>query len=785
MADLFVSTDLNTLYNTNVRLLYFRDNAAKITTDALTADIESLDRRIATFEKVTLPSASTTAAADADFPYDREGLKREFMQEVVALLIRSSSPILTAGGEFDLEKTTLLVGGTRSEAGSVGGTHRSITYAATDSAGGATNFDTRTLDQLRDTFGVSHNGTDTKEIFNAYSQLIDAVFAEGDKIATATSDPVQVVTAIPAVTIGGVLYDRMATVSTGSIKLGEKTIPTAPLQYLLEATAGTSSVTQGTELTAGASAPGSPLFPVAGSNINARRLLLKPEEATAISNTLYTLTPLDVTSINPKPALTVTLTRDSAGRVQNFEDISLSLNGTALTLDPTPVHIPLRRDPLNLATLDQITAAATPFTAFDSSFTVANDLNTAFSGTLLDAVGWDGDNNTFGPYMVGKFGSGTSSTLGSVYWLTHSQFIDLDRAFATAMSRLSNMPDRSVDATLLAIERSRMNSLQGIGVQSFRDIRAALVGNGGTQVSTTDSSKLQPKAEPRSDRFAGPRATLLSAVSDMKATVRSGALPPYGTAVLNAYNAAQSVITNVNATSTTTGDDVIDKNALIAQANALIAALQVSTDLVGADVGDPDNIPTSRRFTANGTSYILSLNAAQDRVFVTSLGPVRRSVVDPVQSLTAPQYLYHLNEVRINILRGKMSYQEAVVREIQEDLRRANEALADLEKQSGAVTDASGTSAETLTLGLFNAMASTPGKSILSRTGGDARHNQSEWAANRTALKNYIDRRSSEAQQATLDYQNILNRYNNAYEVMSKMQEKIDNLLKGQLRNFG
>lgn len=135
MADLFVSTDLNTLYNTNVRLLYFRDNAAKITTDALTADIESLDRRIATFEKVTLPSASTTAAADADFPYDREGLKREFMQEVVALLIRSSSPILTAGGEFDLEKTTLLVGGTRSEAGSVGGTHRSITYAATDSAG--------------------------------------------------------------------------------------------------------------------------------------------------------------------------------------------------------------------------------------------------------------------------------------------------------------------------------------------------------------------------------------------------------------------------------------------------------------------------------------------------------------------------------------------------------------------------------------------------------------------------------------------------------------------------
>jgi hypothetical protein len=36
-----------------------------------------------------------------------------------------------------------------------------------------------------------------------------------------------------------------------------------------------------------------------------------------------------------------------------------------------------------------------------------------------------------------------------------------------------------------------------------------------------------------------------------------------------------------------------------------------------------------------------------------------------------------------------------------------------------------------------------------------------------------------------LDYQTLLNRYNNAFEVMSKIQEKIDNLLKSQLRNVG
>jgi hypothetical protein len=34
-----------------------------------------------------------------------------------------------------------------------------------------------------------------------------------------------------------------------------------------------------------------------------------------------------------------------------------------------------------------------------------------------------------------------------------------------------------------------------------------------------------------------------------------------------------------------------------------------------------------------------------------------------------------------------------------------------------------------------------------------------------------------------LDYQTTLNRYNNAFEVMSKLQEKVDGLVKSQLRN--
>ena len=86
-------------------------------------------------------------------------------------------------------------------------------------------------------------------------------------------------------------------------------------------------------------------------------------------------------------------------------------------------------------------------------------------------------------------------------------------------------------------------------------------------------------------------------------------------------------------------------------------------------------------------------------------------------------------------------------------------------------------------MNLFSATASTPSTPIFDAAGNDSLHNAQEWQKNRTTLKNYIDRRSAEAQQATLDYQNVLNRYNNAFEVMAKLQEKLDTLLKAQLRN--
>jgi hypothetical protein len=199
---------------------------------------------------------------------------------------------------------------------------------------------------------------------------------------------------------------------------------------------------------------------------------------------------------------------------------------------------------------------------------------------------------------------------------------------------------------------------------------------------------------------------------------------------------------------------------------------------------------THRVVGNNGVPYLLG-TSSEGTVYVISVASAKRTSIGATATLSSIEYLYFFNETRIKILRAKLSYNEAVVREIQDDLKRANEALADLEARSGIVNaqDKDGNltyqySAETFKMNLFNATNSPAGQPLFSEAGTNSLHEATDWQENRTNLKNYIDRRSAEAQQATLDYQNVLNRYNNAFEVMGKLQEKIDTLLKAQLRNM-
>ena len=200
------------------------------------------------------------------------------------------------------------------------------------------------------------------------------------------------------------------------------------------------------------------------------------------------------------------------------------------------------------------------------------------------------------------------------------------------------------------------------------------------------------------------------------------------------------------------------------------------------------------RFTgSDGFDYLIGHYDASaggsDRVFTYKLDPAFGGIAN-VKSLTAPEYLLHWNEARIKVLTGQLNYQKNIITEIQTDLAQANDALAELQKQYAALgTNTADThySAATLKLSLFNATHATAGNPFLpwdDPTTRDQMYSSMEWETIRVSFKNYIDRRSSEAQQATLDYQSTLNRYNSAYEIMGKMQEKLDNLVKSQLRNI-
>jgi hypothetical protein len=154
-------------------------------------------------------------------------------------------------------------------------------------------------------------------------------------------------------------------------------------------------------------------------------------------------------------------------------------------------------------------------------------------------------------------------------------------------------------------------------------------------------------------------------------------------------------------------------------------------------------------------------------------------------------FLYYWNEARVKVLRGQLNYKEAVTAEIRDDLAKANKAYSDLERQAGRTRSQSADgktmnpdlSYETATMDFFEATNTKAGATLFDNGGSDDLQNFSTWGSSRSSLKTYIDAKSTHSQDAMLDYQTTLNRYNNAFEVMSKLQEKIDGLVKSQLRN--
>jgi hypothetical protein len=189
--------------------------------------------------------------------------------------------------------------------------------------------------------------------------------------------------------------------------------------------------------------------------------------------------------------------------------------------------------------------------------------------------------------------------------------------------------------------------------------------------------------------------------------------------------------------------------------------------------------------TATDTDYLAVDANLQPTGVVVTLSNQR--------NLSPVHYLYYWTEARIKVLRSKLAFKEAVTSEIRDDLAKAQAVYADLEKLAGQTRAQSedgktmnpNLSDESMLMDLWEARVSKSGEQILETGGSDDKHNYTEWSTNRSRVKTYIDLKSTQSQDAMLDYQTTLNRFNNAYEIMSKLQEKMDGLVKSQLRNVG
>ncbi len=264
-------------------------------------------------------------------------------------------------------------------------------------------------------------------------------------------------------------------------------------------------------------------------------------------------------------------------------------------------------------------------------------------------------------------------------------------------------------------------------------------------------------------------------------------------------NAFQTAVITGSPTITLQVDSAIPPNLLGVTLNTTppqssSTPLNLPMDTGGAmdpAAGSPEQL-ANFRFTVNGVDYLVGVTAATlqtpAKVYVTSLATSNAVGVTNVANLTAPNYLLYFNQARIKILSGILGYHQNQVQQIQQNIKDANAAMADVVKRQGeanTVSTTTGTAKETMLLSLFSATHSVAGKPLVS--GADvtsAEMDLTEWKTAQTKIQNYIDQQSSAAQQATLDYQQTLNRYNGAFEAMSKLQDKLDNVQKSVMNNF-
>lgn len=726
-------------------LTRLRTEAAEETTvPDLMVDLSKLDARIAAFETASIPTSVTNATDD--YPFDRARLKREFLDEALALIIRASREANHPTDTSDSGDIRLYAPGALTTAtGTAGGAQlnlkgmiESATAASSQPTGGTQVFDNNDTPTpvlpggapnpaADGTFYEIYLNDGSRPIYEAYASLIDAAFAAGDKLANQTLAPSQVVTAIVPATVAGVTYNRIATYSDITTKDADRNPRLT--QYLVSSDTETEKASGGTGLS-GTGAVGT--------------MLKLDAKVTSVLSTAGGVT----TFKDDAQGVWAEVTTDAAGNVS----VQGSLNGTAYTA-ATKVSIPL-----SVAYGLGVTPAPS-----DGNLPIALD---AYRFTGSD--GFD--------YLIGHY---DASAGGSDRVFTY-KLVGNPAPALTTLATPTTVAGVTYDR--IATRSDLTNRDAALNPRQTQYLVAQLPGSSGANTMLkldAHATTVQSTTTSAGDFLSpGLRTTTVyrDAVQDVAVKV-----------ITNAAGAVLSV-------SGVAGGGVYNQGSHVSIPLSVASGLGITPPPNDANL--PLALDAYRFTAANGYDYLVGYHDAGagggNRVFTYKLDP---AVVDATglydrKSLTAPEYLLHWNEARIKVLTGQLNYQKNIITEIQTDLAQANDALAELQKQYAALgTNEADThySAATLKLSLFNATHATAGNPFLTwdnPTTRDQMYSKMEWETIRVGLKNYIDRRSSEAQQATLDYQSTLNRYNSAYEIMGKLQEKLDNLVKSQVRNI-
>jgi hypothetical protein len=260
----------------------------------------------------------------------------------------------------------------------------------------------------------------------------------------------------------------------------------------------------------------------------------------------------------------------------------------------------------------------------------------------------------------------------------------------------------------------------------------------------------------------------------------------------------------------TTGKPLLDANG-----NYEVDTTIVPTEITPTTV---NGINVDRTVTIGSTTYYVATDNSQLVLPVTT--PPTVIPAPAVRNMDVMEFIYYWNEAKMHVLKSQLAYQNDITQLMQESLRQANAAMADLEQQSSQVKQSdtsSGTqnpnsSAQTVAFHLFaieNQTETTTTDTSTNTTttvgsimpvffGIDGKNpdntdlskfaaftlDYGQWQKARVGLQNFIDRRTADAQSAMVDYQNTLNTFNNNYNTMSQLQQALENLLTQELKNW-